>query len=383
MVSRRLAPFGVTIFTEMTALAERHGAIDLGQGYPSWDGPPFIKDAAARAMAAGGLDQYPPMAGLPDLRRAVADRYAEAWGRPVDPDVEVTITSGCTEALAAAFLGLINPGDEVIIIDPAYDAYPVGAALAGAEVRRVALRAPGFRLDTDELAAAFSDRTRAIVVNTPHNPTGRVLDQTELTAIARLCVAHDTMAFVDEVYEYMVYEGIHHHLATMDGMADRTVTLSSLGKTFSLTGWKVGWAVASAELSRGVRAAHQYLTFTVPTPVQAGAIAALRGGQEVIAGLADHYRSLRDLLCAGLAEVGFVPHVPQGSYFVMADHTAFDKGDDRQFCTWMIEKAGVAAIPPGVFYADPADGHDLVRFAFCKDEALLTSALERLRSATG
>ncbi len=381
MVSRRLAPFGVTIFTEMTALARQAGAIDLGQGYPSWEGPAFIKEAATAAMRAGNLDQYPPMAGLPELRRALADQYAGRLGRPIDPDSEITVTSGCTEALAAAFLGTVDEGDEVVLIDPSYDAYPVGAALAGATVRRVALRKPRFRIDPDELSTAFGPRTRAIVVNTPHNPSGRVFDDEELTLIAALCVRHDVIAITDEVYEHMVFDGTHRHLATFDGMADRTITLSSLGKTFSLTGWKVGWAIAPPPLTAAVRAAHQYLTFTVPTPVQAGAIAALEGGAAVIEGLADHYRAKRDLLCDGLERAGLTPTIPEGTYFVLADHSALGIGDDQAFCRWLIEEAGVAAIPPSVFYADPAEGHDLVRFAFCKDDDVLTAAIDRLAGA--
>ena len=241
-VARRLQPFGVTIFTEMSALAAEVGAINLGQGFPNWDGADLAKRAAIASMATGN-DQYPPSHGIPELRRAIARRYGPLLGRSIDPEGEVTVTTGCTEALAAAMLGLVEPGDEVVVIEPFYDAYPADLALAGAIPRFVTLRPPEFALDPDELAAAFSPRTKAILVNTPHNPTGRVLTADELDAIARLCVEHDTIAITDEVYEEMVFERPHLRLARREGMWERTLTLSSLGKTFSLTGWKVGWAI--------------------------------------------------------------------------------------------------------------------------------------------
>jgi aspartate/methionine/tyrosine aminotransferase len=230
-VAKRLAPFGVTIFTEMTALAVSNGAINLGQGFPDWEGATFAKQAAAASLARGDADQYPPSGGIPELRRALAGRYTTLLGRPVDPDTEVTVTSGCTEALSACFLGLVDPGDEVVVIEPFYDSYPVGVSLAGASARHVTLRPPHFRLESDQLRAAFSSRTRAVVVNTPHNPTGRVFDRDELSALAALCVEYDVIAICDEVYEEMVYDGEHLRLATFPGMAERTVTLSSVGKT--------------------------------------------------------------------------------------------------------------------------------------------------------
>jgi aspartate/methionine/tyrosine aminotransferase len=378
-ISRRLQPFGVTIFTEMTDLANRHGAINLGQGYPDWDGPDFVKEAARRSMEAGN-DQYPSMPGIPPLREAIAARYGPLLGRELDPVSEVTVTSGCTEALAASFLGLVDDGDEVVLIEPFYDSYPVNTSLAGAVPRFVTLRAPDFRLDLDELAAAFSPRTRAIVVNTPHNPTGRVFDRSELQAIADLCQRFDAIAICDEVYEELTYGVLHRRLATFEGMWERTVTVSSLGKTFSLTGWKVGWAMAPAHLTAGVRAAHQFLTFTTPTPVQHGAVAALGAPQSFFDDLRAGYASKRDLLVAGLAEAGLKPFLPEGTYFVMADHRALGQPDDRAFCRWLVETAGVAAIPPSVFFHNPEDGSGLVRFAFCKGEATLREAISRLTS---
>lgn len=380
--SRRLSAFGTSVFTEMTQLAQAHGAVNLGQGFPDWDGPEFVKAAATRSME-GGNDQYPPSPGISALREAVARRYGPLFDRDLDPDSEITVTAGCTEALTSSFLGLIDPGDEVVLIEPYYDSYPVGVALADAVARYVTLRPPRFRLDVDELKAAFSPKTRAIVVNTPHNPTGRVFDRGELESIASLCRAYDVVAICDEVYEDIIYDAEHLRLATLDDMWERTITLSSIGKTYSLTGWKVGWSIGSAALTRGLRAAHQFLTFTTPTPVQHGAVAALNAPPEFYADLRASYRARRDLLTGGLAAAGLHPYTPEGTYFVMADHTGFGLEDDRAFCKHLIETAGVAAIPPSAFYHRAADGADLVRFAFCKDEATLQEAVDRLIALAG
>ncbi len=377
-VAKRLEPFGVTIFTEMSELARVRGAINLGQGFPNWDGPDFVKEAAAASMR-GGADQYPPMAGIPELREAIAAHYGPLLGRDLDPTSEITVTSGCTEALAASFLGLIDPGDGVILIEPFYDSYPVNVALAAATPRYVTLRPPDFALDEGELRAAFAEGAKAILVNTPHNPTGRVLTRAELELIAGLCVEHGAIAITDEVYERMVYDGHEHlRLATLPGMWERTVTLSSLGKTFSLTGWKVGWAIAPEDLTAGVRSAHQFLTFTTPTPVQYGAVAALAAPADLYEELRTSYQAKRDLLAAGLAAAGFDVHLSQGTYFLMAGHERFGFPDDRAFCRHLVDAAGVVAIPPSVFYHRPQDGAALVRFAFCKDEATLEEAIARL-----
>ncbi len=377
-VSQRLRPFGVTIFTEITSLAREHDAINLGQGFPNWDGADFVKEAAEESMRAGGQDQYPPSPGTPRLRHAIADRYSRLLGRELDPDTEITVTSGCTEALAASFLGLINPGDEVVLIEPTYDAYPVDLALAGGVARYVTLRPRDFRLDRAQLKAAFGPKTKAVVVNNPHNPTGRVFTDEELGWIAELCVSFDVIAICDEVYEEMTFEQPHRRLATFPGMWERTLTLSSLGKTFSLTGWKVGWAIGPPELTAGVRAAHQYLTFTTPTPVQAGAAAALEAPDGFFDAMRADYRAKRDLLSQGLADVGFEVHRAEGTYFLMAGHQPFGFADDREFCRHLITTYGVAAIPPSAFYHDPRDGSTLVRFAFCKDEDTLRQALDRV-----
>ncbi len=378
-VSRRLSPFGVTIFTEMTELAIEHNAINLGQGFPNWDGAGFVKEAAGRSMEQGGNDQYPPSPGIPALREAIAGRYGPLLDRQIDPATEVTVTCGCTEALAAAFLGLIDPGDEVVVVEPYYDAYPVHASLVGATPTYVALRPPDFALDLDELRAAFGPKTKAIVVNNPHNPTGRVFTSEELQAIADLCLEFGAIAICDEVYEEMTYEAAHRRLATLEGMWGRTLTLSSLGKTFSLTGWKVGWAIGPAELTAGLRSAHQFLTFTTPTPVQHGAVAAMGAPAEFYEEMRASYRSKRDLLAKGLESVGFEPYLPQGTYFLMAGHP--DARDDRAFCKELVTRAGVVTIPPSVFYSRPELGSGFVRFAFCKDETMLEAALDRLSEA--
>ncbi|HEU4894385.1 MAG TPA: aminotransferase class I/II-fold pyridoxal phosphate-dependent enzyme [Acidimicrobiia bacterium] len=378
-IARRLAPFGVTIFTEMTQLALEHDAINLGQGFPNWDGAEFVKEAAARSMSEGGHDQYPPSPGITPLREAIAGRYGPLLGRDLDPGSEITVTCGCTEGLAAAFLGLVDPGDEVVLFEPYYDAYPVNAALAGARPRYVALRPPDFEIDLDELAGAFGPRTRAIVVNNPHNPTGRVFTEEELQAIADLCLEFDVIAICDEVYEEMTYDVTHRRLATFEGMWERTLTLSSLGKTFSLTGWKLGWAIGPAELTRGLRSAHQFLTFTTPTPVQHGAVAAMCAPEGFYRDLRTSYQAKRDLLAGGLEKIGFEPYLPQGTYFLMAGHP--DAADDRTFCKDLVARAGVVTIPPSVFYSRPELGSGLVRFAFCKDEAILEEALDRLSGA--
>ena len=379
-ISDRLAQFGVTIFSEMTALALEHGAINLGQGFPNWDGADFVKKAARESMLRGGTDQYPPSPGIPELRGAVAERYGPLLGRAIDPATEVTITCGCTEALASSFLGLIDPGDEVILIEPYYDAYPVDVVLTGAVPRYVTLRPPDFAIDLQELEAAFSSKTRAIVVNNPHNPTGRVFDIDELSAIAALCQEHDAIAITDEVYEEMVFERTHVRLAGLPGMWDRTLTLSSLGKTFSLTGWKVGWGIGPPELTAGIRAAHQFMTFTTPTPVQHGAIAALGAPHSFFDDLRSSYARKRDLLAGGLNRAGFEVYPPQGTYFMMAGHERFGIPDDRAFCRHLAETARVVAIPPSVFYHRPEDGASLVRFAFCKDEETLERALDRMKA---
>ena len=377
-VNHALTPFGTTIFAEVTALASAHDAINLGQGFPDFDGPSILHEAVQAAMRAGH-NQYAPLAGIPELQQAVALEAADGLGRTIDPAGEVTVTSGCTEAIAATLLGLLNPGDEVIAFEPFYDSYPAVCAMAGAVLRTVTLRPPDFAFDAAALDAAVGPRTRAVLLNTPHNPTGRVATAAELDAIAEVCCRHDLVAITDEVYDRIVLEGEHLCLAAREGMADRTITLRSLGKTFSVTGWKIGWAIAPPHLTAAVRAAHQFLTYAVSTPMQHAAAVALGLGQDYYDTLQDDYRRRRDLLLPSLEGLGLTVYPPQGTYFVMCNHSALGKGDDRAFCRWLVESKGVAAIPPGSFYTDPASGADLVRFAFCKSDDLLRKAGERLR----
>lgn len=382
-VASRAASFGTTVFAEISRLAAERGAVNLGQGFPDFDGPAHVKAAAIEAINAG-RNQYAPMTGVAELRRAIAQAWARDHGGfpvPIDQDAHVTVTAGATEAIAAALLGLVNPGDEVVLFEPYYDSYRACVSLAGATPRFVTLRAPGFGFDEAALRAAFSARTRMVIVNTPHNPTGRVFTRDELGLIARLCVEHDAVALADEVYERLVFQGEHVRLASMPGMWERTVTVSSLGKTFSLTGWKIGWAVAPESLSAGVRAAHQFLTYAVNTPGQHAAAAALSSDKKYFDAFLREYRERREFLCDALAGLGFGVRAPEGAYFVLADHSAFGCADDVAFCRRLIDEAGVAAIPPTAFYENKHEGASLVRFAFCKTRATLDEAVRRMRAS--
>ena len=399
-VAARLRPFGTSIFAEMTALANQHQAINLSQGFPDFDAPEFLKRAAAEAIDTGH-NQYARTQGVPVLNTAIAGWWRRFGGRELDPQAEVTVTSGCTEALAACCLGLLGPGDEVVVFEPFYDAYPPGLAMAGATARAVTLR-PGagggaFVFDPAELRAAFGPRTRAVLLNTPHNPTGKVFTREELGWIASLCIEHDAIVIADEVYERLTFDSARPHvsIASLPGMAQRTVTLSSLGKTFSATGWKIGWAIAPPALTAGVRAAHQFLTYATATPLQHGAAAALSGEEGVayVRELVSIYTARRRFLCDALTDLGFGVAEPEGTYFIMADHSAIserlgvagvDGGvDDFAFCRWLIAEAGVAAIPPSAFYEHKAEGRRLVRFAFCKRQETLAAAGGRMRRVLG
>jgi N-succinyldiaminopimelate aminotransferase len=368
----RLAAFGTTVFAEATALAERTGAINLGQGFPDEDGPPEVLEAAAAALREGH-NQYAPLPGVAVLRQAVAAHQRRFYGLDVDPDAGVQVTFGATEAIAAALLGLCEPGDEVLALDPAYDAYAAAAALAGARLRTAPLQPPAWRLDPEALAAAAGPRTRVLLLNTPHNPTGRVLDREELRAVADLCRERDLVAIADEVYEHLVFEGEHVPLATLPGMAARTLTVSSIGKTFSVTGWKVGWASGPPELVAAVRAAKQFLSFSGGTPLQVAASAALGAPDAVYAAAAEGLRARRDRLCDGLEAAGLTVLRPQATYFANADAG----GEGAAFCRALPARAGVVAIPTRAFSANPATDR-LVRFAFCKRPAVIDAAARRL-----
>jgi aspartate/methionine/tyrosine aminotransferase len=388
-IAHRFAPFGTTIFSEMTSLANEHNAVNLSQGFPDFDGPTLAKDAAIEAINSGH-NQYAPMPGVPALRDAIAGWANRITCIDPNPDTEITVTSGCTEAIVATMLGLINPGDEVIVFEPYYDSYRAALAMADATPVFVTLHPndepSGFGYRSDELRAAFSEKTKAILVNTPHNPTGIVFTETQLKEIASLCIAHDAIAISDEVYERLIYPGaVHRSIASIEGMRERSVVLSSAGKSFSLTGWKIGWAIAPPDLTAGIRSAHQFLTFAVPTPLQHAVAEILTHDQEPIAELLKHYTHTRTLLGEALSELGFTVRLPQGSYFIMAEHTRISSRlglkDDIELCRWLPTNAGVAAIPPSAFYSDPALGSSFVRFAFCKQTATIDQAISRLRAA--
>jgi N-succinyldiaminopimelate aminotransferase len=381
-----LRPFTSTIFAEMTALATAAGAINLGQGFPDEDGPRAMLEIAADAIL-GGVNQYPPGPGTPELRAAIASARARDYRQQFDPDSEVLVTVGATEAIAAAVLALADTGDEVIILEPYYDSYPAVVAMAGARTVPVPLVRDidgRFALDSDRLAAAVTDRTRLMLINTPHNPTGTVLSQDELEAIARIAIERDLLVVTDEVYEYLTYDDTPHiPLATLPGMAERTVTVSSAGKSFNVTGWKIGWACGPAGLVAAVRAAKQFLTFVGGAPFQPAVAHALLHERVWAAALRDSLQHKRDALCAGLRAAGFDVSVPSGTYFVQADIRPLGARDGYALCRALPERVGVAAVPTQVFYADPAAGAHLVRFAFCKQESVIHAAAERLAELEG
>jgi N-succinyldiaminopimelate aminotransferase len=381
MTATRLRPFGTTIFTEMSALATRTGAINLGQGFPDTDGPAEIIDAVTAAMRAGA-NQYAPLPGVPQLRAAIAAHQRRCYGLDVDPDAGVQVTFGATEAIAATMLGLLEPGDEVVVLEPFYDSYAATIAMAGATRRLVTLRPPDFALDLDELAAAAAgERVRMLLLNSPHNPTGRVLTRAELEAVARVCVERDLVAVTDEVYEHLAYDGEHVPLATLAGMAPRTLTISSSGKSFSFTGWKIGWCSGPPELVAAVSSAKQFLSFAGGTPFQHAVAAALGDAERHVAPLRRSLRAGRDRLCAGLRAAGFGVCVPQGGYFVNADLAPLGVADAAGWCRALPERAGIVAIPTSAFYGDRDAGRTLVRFAFCKRPEVIEEAVERLAAA--
>lgn len=376
-LSQRLQGFGTTVFTEMTRLAQLHDAVNLGQGFPDFDGPDFVKRAAAEAIASGH-NQYARMAGVPELCRAIAAHQRRFSGLEYDPVEEVTVYSGATEAIASAMQALLDPGDEVVMFEPFYDSYRASVAMAGGVSRVVTLRAPDFGFDPGELRAAVTSRTRLLLLNTPHNPTGRVFGRDELEEIARVCGEHDLLLLSDEVYEHIVHEGVHLSPATLEGLRERTVVISSAGKSFSLTGWKVGWTCAPERLTRALRTAHQFVTFCTATPLQHAVAAALTADDGYFHELSERYTRRRDRLCQGLTEIGFGVLKPQGAYFVLADIRPLGFDDDVSFCLGLPERAGVVAVPPSAFYVNRAEGRHLARFAFCKSDATLDEALRRL-----
>ena len=386
MTVERLQPYAVTIFAEMSALAARIGAVNLGQGFPDEDGPAAMLSAAQRAIAEG-VNQYPPGLGIPALRQAVADQRKRRYGSEYDPDTEVLVTVGATEAIAASVLGLIEPGSEVLLIEPFYDSYSPVIAMAGCHRRAVPMRADGrgFAIDVEAMRAAVTPRTRALIVNSPHNPTGMVATDAELRGLAELAVEADLVVIADEVYEHLVFDGRRHlPLADYPGMAERTITISSAAKMFNVTGWKIGWACGPANLIAGVRAAKQYLSYVGGAPFQPAVAQALAGEDAWVDALCASLQTRRDRLADALADIGFAVHDSCGTYFLCADPRPLGYHDSTAFCAELPHRAGVAAIPMSAF-CNPAAPHaeqwkHLVRFAFCKRDDTLDEAIRRLQT---
>jgi len=376
-LAERTAGFTESVIREMTRLVAMHGGINLAQGFPNFPAPSEIKDAAKRAID-GDVNQYAITWGAPSLRRALARTYGELYGMDVDPERMITVTCGATEAMVSALLAIVDPGDEVVVLEPFYENYGPDAAICGARPVYVPIRHPALRFEEEELRRAFSPRTKAVIVNTPNNPTGRVFDRTELELIAELCQEHDVIAVTDEIYEHIRYEGAHIPLATLDGMADRTITISSASKTFSVTGWRVGWIVAPAELTAGIRKVHDFLTVGAPAPLQEAVAEALALGRPYFDKLSAGYRARRELLFGALETAGFSPRLPQGAYYILCDISGFGFHDDTAFARWLITEVGVAGVPGSSFFSRPELGRDLLRFTFCKTDEVLRDAGERL-----
>ena len=377
-MAERVSGLGTSIFFEMTNLANEYQAVNLGQGFPNFSGPDFLKRAAVQAIE-DDINQYAPGSGRVLLREAIAEKMERFYGMPVDPNNEITVTHGATGAIFAAILGLVNPDDEVIIFEPYYDSYLPGVQIAGGVPRFYTLRPPDWTIDRDELKALFSDRTKLIIINTPHNPTGKIYSEEELRFIADLCVRHDVIAVMDEVYEHIIFDGIRHvSMATLPGMADRTVTISSTGKTFSMTGWKVGWAIAAPELNQSIFRVHQFMNYCGVAPLQEAMVTAMHASEDYYAELTAMYQANRDFLAGALLEAGLTPIMPKGTYFMMADISQLGFPDDVAFCRFLTTEVGVTAIPPSAFFYDPADGATLARFAFCKTQDVLEEAAQRL-----
>jgi aspartate/methionine/tyrosine aminotransferase len=379
-ISVKARRFSESVIREMTRLSRIHDAINLAQGCPDFPAPAEVKEAARRAIAED-LNQYTITWGSHALRAAISEKYARHYGMEADPSREITVTCGSTEAMIASILAVLDPGDELVVFEPYYENYGPDAILAGAVPRFVPLRPPDFGFDPDELAAAFNERTRGIVLNSPNNPTGKVFSREELEAVADLCRKWDVVAFSDEIYEHIVYDGAEHvPIATLPGMADRTVTISALSKTYSVTGWRVGWAVASPTLTAGIRKVHDFLTVGAPAPLQEAGTAALALPDDYYRDLAEAYRARRDLMIEGLLTVGFECARPRGAYYVLADAKGLGVSDDAAFARRLVEEVGVACVPGSSFYSEPERGRSIVRFSFCKKEETLREAIRRLEA---
>jgi aspartate/methionine/tyrosine aminotransferase len=377
--ARRTESFTESVIREMTRVAREAGALNLAQGFPDFPAPQAMKEAAVEAIR-GDVNQYAVTWGAPGLRDAVAGWYRDRYGMDVDADSHVTITCGATEAMASVFLGLLDPGDEVIVLEPYYENYAPDALLAGAEARFLALPPPDYRLEAERLEALLTSRTRALVLNTPNNPSGRVFDQGEMEAVARVCRQHDLLVITDEIYECILYSGEHRPMATLPGMEGRTITVSGASKTFSVTGWRLGSIVAPAEVTGAIRKVHDFLTVGAPAPLQEAWEFAIRKlGPRYFQELVDGYRDRRDLLVEGLQDAGFRCRHPEGAYYVLADFSPLSDQDDVEFSRTLTRQAGVAPVPGSSFFSG-AGGRELVRFAFCKRMETLEEAVSRLRA---
>ena len=378
--SQKAAQFTESVIREMTRLSDKHGAVNLSQGFPDFAAPEAVKTAARDAIAAD-INQYAVTWGARPLREAVAREFTRRYGVAVDPETQVTVCCGSTEAMMSTMLATLDPGDEVVVFEPFYENYGPDAILSGAVPRYVTLHEPDWTVDLDALAAAFNDRTRAIIINTPNNPTGKVFTRAELTTIAELCRQWDVLAITDEIYEHIIYDGCRHvPMAAIDGMADRTVTLNSLSKTYSVTGWRVGWAIAPPGLTGAIRKVHDFLTVGAAAPLQEAGAVALSFPETYYAELAAGYQRRRDMLLALLEPRGFVCFTPRGAYYVMTDIGGFGFADDVEFSRYLVQEVGVAVVPGSSFYHDPALGRTKVRFTFCKRDETLQEAGRRLQA---
>jgi aminotransferase len=382
-VAQKTLQFTESVIREMTRLAVRFKAINLAQGFPDFPAPQALKDAAREAIARD-VNQYAITWGAPALRQAIAEKFHRDYGVKIDPESQVCVTCGSTEAMIASMLAVVNPGDEVVVFEPFYENYGPDAILAGARPKYVRLREPDWSFDRGELAAAFTTKTRAVIVNTPHNPTGKVFSYDELRLISELCQKYNAIAITDEIYEHILYDqAVHVPVATIDGMQDRTITINALSKTYSVTGWRVGWAIADARIIEGVRKVHDFLTVGAAAPLQEAGVVALRLPAQYYLDLAREYRDRRDLLLRSLETAGFTCFKPSGAYYIMTDIARFGFENDAAFAAHLVKEVGVAAVPGSSFYHRAQDGHTKLRFAFPKRHETLQAAAERLTQRLG
>jgi aspartate/methionine/tyrosine aminotransferase len=382
LAANRTSTFTESVIREMTRISDMHNAVNLAQGFPDFPMPALLKEAACTAIN-GDINQYAVTWGTPVLRQAIAEKYRRWYNMEVDPDRNVTVTCGATEAMASVFMALLNPGDEVIVMEPFYENYGPDAILAGAVPVFVPLERPNWTFDPDRLRKAFTKKTKAIIVNTPHNPTGRVFTRDEMTLIANLCIEHNVWAITDAPYEHMVYAGHHHEIATWPGMRERTITISSLSKTYSATGWRIGWIIAPPEQSTPIRKIHDFLTVGAPAPLQTAAAVGFAFDAEYYNHFTTEYKSRRDFMTGVLREQGFEFATPDGAYYIFADFSKISDLDDVTFAKWMAAEVGVATVPGSSFYSKKEDGRSFTRFAFCKKHETLVHAAERLSKLRG